>query len=236
MSPKPFSGFPEEGLQFLADLGRNNNRDWFAANKQTYEETLVGPALAFIEALGPRLQTISPHIQYDTRTNGAGSLTRIYRDTRFSADKSPFKTWVGIRFWEGGRSAGQNPGFYIGFGATGGRLHVGMHGFDKAMLAAYRAAVDDDDLGAQLAAALASVRGAGSYQLNGQHYKRVPRGFEPDHSRADLLRYNTLYIASPAIAPEELASPELVDTVMAHCQNTAQVHRWLLNVRRSAPA
>jgi len=111
MTSKTFSGFPEEGLQFLTDLGQNNDRDWFDARKQTYTDTIVSPALAFVEALGERLQIISPHIQYDTRTNGAGSLMRIYRDTRFSADKRPYKTWVGIRFWEGGRKArqGDNP-------------------------------------------------------------------------------------------------------------------------------
>jgi len=76
-----------------------------------------------------------------------GSLFRIYRDVRFSKDKSPYKTWVGIRFWEGGGKAGGNPGFFFGFDATGGGLHVGMHGFDKEMLAAYRQAVDDDELG-----------------------------------------------------------------------------------------
>jgi uncharacterized protein (TIGR02453 family) len=234
MNTTSFAGFPEAGLQFLADLGRNNDRDWFNDHKQTYTETIVGPALAFIEAVGQRLHFISPHIQYDTRTNGAGSLMRIYRDTRFSADKSPYKTWVGIRFWEGGRKASQNPGFFFGFDASGGGLHVGMHGFDKAMLAAYRVAVADDQQGAELDAALASIRAVGAYQVNGQHYKRVPRGFDPDHPRADLLRHNTLYVSSPGIPPAELASPGLVDAVMGHCQNAAPVQQWLLKVKRSA--
>ncbi len=234
MTATPFNGFPEEGLQFLADLSQNNNRDWFGARKQTYTETIVNPALAFIETLGQRLLTISPHIQVDTRTNGAGSLMRIYRDTRFSADKSPYKTWVGIRFWEGGRKASENPGFFFGFDATGGGLHVGMHGFDKAMLAAYRAAVVDDQLGAELTAALASVQEAGPYQLKGQHYKRVPRGFDAQHPRAELLRFNTLYVSSPGIPPAELASPNLVDVVMDHCHNAAPLQKWLLKVKLTA--
>ena len=236
MTTDAFAGFPEEGLQFLADLGQNNDRDWFNARKQTYTDTIVSPALAFIEALGERLQYISPHIQYDTRTNGAGSLMRIYRDTRFSADKSPYKTWIGIRFWEGGGKASENPGFFFGFDATGGGLHVGMHGFDKAMLAAYRAAVADDELGAELAAALDSVRAAGAYEVRGEHYKRVPRGFDPDHPRVDLLRFNTLYVSSPGIPPAGLASPDLVDAVMDHCQNAAPVQKWLLKVKLSTTA
>jgi uncharacterized protein (TIGR02453 family) len=231
-----FSGFPEEGLRFLAELGQNNDRAWFDSHKQTYTDAIVSPALAFIVTLGERLQHISPHIQYDTRTNGAGSLMRIYRDTRFSADKSPYKTWVGIRFWEGGGKASQNPGFFFGFDATGGGLHVGMHGFDKTMLAAYRAAVADDELGAKLAAALESVSKAGDYQIKGEHYKRVPRGSDPEHPRADLLRFNTLYVSSPGIPPAELTTPGLVDIVMEHCQNAAPIQKWLLKVKLSTSA
>jgi uncharacterized protein (TIGR02453 family) len=236
MSDKPFTGFPNEGVQFLADLGEHNEREWFQARKQVYTDLIVTPAVAFAESLGERLQYISPHIQYDTRTNGQGSLMRIYRDVRFSKDKSPYKTWVGIRFWEGGPKAGGNPGYYFGFDATGGGMHVGMYGFDKSMLAAYRAAVDDDELGAELEEAIESVRAAGSYEIKGAHYKRIPRGYDPDHPRAELMRFNALYASSPMIAPPVLASPQLVDVVMDHCEKTAAVHQWLVKVKLGAGA
>lgn len=232
MPEQSFTGFPPEGLQFLADLGQNNDRDWFNARKQLYLDHIVAPAVAFVETMGERLRFISPHIQYDTRTNGQGSLMRIYRDTRFSEDKSPYKTWVGIRFWEGGGKASQNPGYFFGFDATAGGLHVGMHGFDKAMLTAYRQAVDDDVLGPELETALAAVRGAGNYEVNGEHYKRVPRGYDQDHPRADLLRYNTLYVSSPGIEPAVLSSAGLVDVVMDHCEKMAPVQQWLVQVKR----
>ena len=232
MPEQSFTGFPPEGLQFLADLGQNNDRDWFNARKQLYMDHIVAPAVAFVETMGERLRFISPHIQYDTRTNGQGSLMRIYRDTRFSEDKSPYKTWIGIRFWEGGGKASENPGFFFGFDATAGGLHVGMHGFDKAMLTAYREAVDDDELGSELKTALAAVRGAGNYEINGEHYKRVPRGYDQDHPRADLLRYNTLYVSSPGIEPAVLSSAGLVDVVMDHCEKMAPVQRWLVKVKQ----
>lgn len=73
-----FSGFPPEGIQFLADLAANNNREWFQDNKNTYEEQLLKPAQLFVLALGERLQEISGAIRYDTATNGTGSLMRIY--------------------------------------------------------------------------------------------------------------------------------------------------------------
>lgn len=232
MAEGSFTGFPPEGLQFLADLGENNDRDWFNARKQKYQESVVAPAVAFVESMGDRLRLISPHIQYDTRTNGQGSLMRLYRDVRFSEDKSPYKIWVGIRFWEGPGKAGGNPGFFFGFDATAGGLHVGMHGFDKAMLTAYRDAVDDDELGSELEAALASVRGAGAYKINSEHYKRVPRGYDSNHPRADLLRFNTLYASSPGIEPAVLASARLVDVVMDHCEKMAPIEQWLVKVKQ----
>ena len=236
MSETGFNGFPPEGLKFLADLSENNDRDWFNARKQLYLDNIVAPAVAFVETMGERLRFISPHIQYDTRTNGQGSLMRIYRDTRFSEDKSPYKTWVGIRFWEGGGKASQNPGYFFGFDATAGGLHVGMHGFDKAMLAAYREAVDDDKLGSELESALEAVRGAGAYEINGEHYKRVPRGYDQDHPRTDLLRYNTLYASSPGIEPAVLTSSALVDVIMDHCEKMAPVQQWLVKVKHRALA
>src|SRR5215467_10211615 len=91
------ASFGPELFSFLTDLKANNNREWFAANKQRYEEQLLEPALAFIEAFAPRLAKISPHFLADPRPSG-GSLFRIYRDTRFAKDKSPYKTNVGIHF------------------------------------------------------------------------------------------------------------------------------------------
>ena len=81
-----FSGFPAEGLTFLAGLEANNNREWFNDHKDDYIQFVQEPMAAFVAALGPRLQDISPGIEYDTRTNGSGSMMRIYRDTRFSND------------------------------------------------------------------------------------------------------------------------------------------------------
>jgi uncharacterized protein (TIGR02453 family) len=84
-------------FKFLRDLKRNNDREWFAANRDRYGADVEGPMLQFIEDFAPRLRTISPAYVADKRRMG-GSMFRIYRDTRFSADKSPFKTNVAARF------------------------------------------------------------------------------------------------------------------------------------------
>jgi uncharacterized protein (TIGR02453 family) len=116
-------------FSYLTDLRANNNREWFAANKHRYEEQLLDPALDFINAFGPRLEKISPHFRADARASG-GSLLRIYRDTRFAKDKSPYKTNVGIHFRHERAKDAHAPGYYLHIGpgevfAGGGIWHPG---------------------------------------------------------------------------------------------------------------
>ncbi|MCA9985146.1 MAG: DUF2461 family protein, partial [Anaerolineales bacterium] len=81
-----FSGFPAAGLQFLADLAENNDKEWFTPRKEQYVSQLQEPAIAFIHDLGERLRPVFTRLQADLRANGSGSLMRIYRDVRFSQD------------------------------------------------------------------------------------------------------------------------------------------------------
>lgn len=225
-----FSGFPPEGLHFLAQLEANNNRDWFNEHKDDYIRFVQEPMVAFIAALGPRLQEITPGIEYDIRTNGAGSMMRIYRDTRFSQDKTPYKTKVAAAFWEGPRKKMQNPSFGFQWGADGGGMMAGIHGFDKELLESYRRAVDDPQQGATLTGILADIRALDGYEIGGEHYKRVPRGFAADHPRADLLRHAGLWVYPPGLSPAELQSPELIDRCVLEWKAMVPVHRWLAGI------
>lgn len=94
MNTGRFSGFPPETFAFLADLARNNNKPWFDRNKDRYKEYVEAPAHAFMDALEWELEEKFPDIG---KTHG--KLFRIYRDTRFSKDKTPYKTHIGIRAW-----------------------------------------------------------------------------------------------------------------------------------------
>ncbi|MCH7945702.1 MAG: TIGR02453 family protein, partial [Armatimonadetes bacterium] len=101
-----------ELLKFLSDLKKNNNRQWFQKNKDRYESDVREPLLKFIEAFEPRLHKISPHFIADARKTG-GSLFRIYRDTRFSHDKRPYKTHAGVQFRHERAKDVHAPGFYL---------------------------------------------------------------------------------------------------------------------------
>ena len=107
-----FKGFPGDFFNFFEDLSRNNNRAWFADNKGRYYDSVVNPISEFIVAVAPALKKISPHYVADPKPHG-GSMFRIYRDTRFSKDKTPYKTHAGVQFrHEAGRDA-HAPGFYV---------------------------------------------------------------------------------------------------------------------------
>lgn len=228
---RDFDGMPAAGLAFLAELAENNDRDWFNANKQRYLDQVQGPAQALVVALGERLQRLSSGISYDSAANGSGSLMRIYRDTRFSRDKTPYKTAVSMSFWEGPSKREAFSGFYLRLSPRGAELYTGVHGFDRSRLERFREAVADERAGPALQTAMERVRAAGDYEVGGAHYRRVPRGYAPDHPRADLLRYNTLFAhhRGVAIAPNFVTSAALVDQAAAHFAAMLPIHRWLVD-------
>jgi len=232
MPKAKFETFPETTITFLQQLEQNNNREWFSQHKQEYLDHVQAPSLAFIETMGERLRTISPQIVYDTRTNGSGSQMRIYRDVRFSPDKTPFNTNLGIVFWEGDGKKNENPGFYFDLETKGLGFYTGMYGFDKKMLEAFRTAVLDKEMGAELETAINSVRLTG-YQVGGEHFKRVPRGYDPDHPRSDLFLYNTLYAWTTETDPYLVTREGFMDLAVNHWEKMAPIHRWLVKLKTS---
>jgi uncharacterized protein (TIGR02453 family) len=223
-----FLGFPKEGIQFLKDLPRNNNREWFQAHKEDYQTYLLNPAQSFVVSLGERLKVLSSGIIYDTRTSGSGSILRIYRDIRFSKDKTPYHTNLRIFFWEGTAKKFENPGIYFSLDASGARIYLGQYTFSKELLTAYRDAVVNEKTGSTLEKTLNAVRESGDYEIGGEHYKRVPRGYDPEHVRAPLLLYNGLHVGSPQIPLNVVSSPDLIEICFDHCANMAHVHHWLV--------
>lgn len=228
-----YSGFPSEGIQFLRELAENNERQWFEAHKPWYVQSVQEPAVALVFALGERLQTQYPEIQVDPRTNGSGSLMRIHRDTRFSKDKSPYKTNVAMMFTPGGGKRMEMPGFGLQITPTHVDLIAGLFGFNEAHLSTYREAVLDNRTGAALLTAAEQLQAAGTYMIEGKGFKRVPRGFDASHPRAEWLMYKGLYVVITQPIPLEIAqTPELIDVVMTHFSHMAPIQQWLMKALR----
>lgn len=107
-----FTGFNTDFWLFFSDLKQNNNREWFAANKERYQDKVVAPVSAFISAIAPKLREISPHYNADPRPN-RGSMFRIYRDVRFSKNKRPYKEHAATQFRHRAGKDAHAPGFYV---------------------------------------------------------------------------------------------------------------------------
>jgi uncharacterized protein (TIGR02453 family) len=220
-----FTGFPQETFAFLGDLAENNVKPWFDAHREEYETGYVRPAFAFIAALGPRLRNISPAVAFDPKVNG--SLFRIQRDVRFSADKTPYKTHLDLWFWHGPRRGWAAPGFFLRLGPERLILGVGMHRFEKMQLDAYRRAVVDDRAGRALAKAIKAVESAGDYAIGGAARKRVPAGFDAEHPRAALLLNDGLW-AELEGNPATAAQATFVDDCVGRFAAMWPIGRWLL--------
>lgn len=223
-----FNGFPKELVAFYRDLVRNNNKEWFEAHKADYKQYVIAPAQNFVLAMGERLRTISPGVVADTRINGAGSIFRIYRDTRFSPHKSPYKTFLGVLLWEGDRKKTENSGYYFHLEPDKLMLGVGIYMFTKPLLKTYRNAVIHPDYGMTLLEAVESVTATEKYQVGGKHYTRVPRGYDANHKNVEFLMYNGLHAMIESEIPDELYTEALLDYCFERFQDMYPLHRWLL--------
>jgi uncharacterized protein (TIGR02453 family) len=223
-----FTGFPKEAVRFFTALRRNNNRDWFAANKETYERQVIGPAKLFITAMGERLRTIVPGIVAVPAVNK--SIFRIYRDTRFSLDPAPYKTNLGIYFWDGARSRMESAGFYVGLEPPDIMLGGGLYMIPDNLLGRYRQAVFDPKRGAELGRIVAALRALPGCAVEGTHYKRVPAGFDAGHPNAELLKHKGLYVGFEMKVPDAFYSPDFVDFCFERFVPVVPLHRWLMKL------
>lgn len=223
-----FKGFPRESVAFYDQLKEHNDKAWFAEHKGEFEEHVILPARDFVVAMGERLRALSPHIIADARQDR--SIFRVYRDTRFSKDKSPYKTHLGIFFWEGKLTKMDCPGYYFHLEPPLLMLAAGNHCFSKKILGPYRDAVVDPVQGPALAKAVTKVEKHQGYSVGGEHYARTPRGYDPNHPNADLLRYNGLYAMTATPVPDELFSSDIIEYCFSRFNTMAPIHEWLVKM------
>ncbi len=197
--------FSPEVFAFLRELEANNEKTWWDTNKDRYVEVIREPALDFISDFGVEIEKISPHFTADTRTVG-GSLMRPYRDIRFSKDKTPYKTNVGIQFrHERGKDV-HAPGFYIHFEPKASFAGVGLWHPETKVARSIRQAIHDDPDGWKKASRSKQFADAWSIvQDEDEYLKRVPREFDADHPMADDLRLKS-FMASTRLTQAEITS------------------------------
>jgi uncharacterized protein (TIGR02453 family) len=210
-------------FEFLNDLAANNNRDWFAANKQRYEDELREPVLQFVRDFAPYLADISPFFRADPRKTG-GSMFRIYRDTRFSKDKSPYKTYTGVQFrHERGKDA-HCPGFYLHLQPDEFFMGVGIWHPDGATLTAIRAAIDATPERWQKVTGAKAFRG--TFELAGDSLKRAPKGYDTDHPLIDDLKRKD-FIAVTTLSEKQVTGEGFVKEFAGLCRKGSPLVEFL---------
>ena len=225
MAKRSFSGFPKEALQFFDQLAINNTKTWFDQHKSDYETFVMAPAREFVLALGEQLRQLSPHVVADPRVNK--SIFRIYRDTRFSQDKTPYKTNLALWFPVGDEGAKfEKPGYYVHLESQNLMLGVGIYRFSPQLLKAYRDAVIEMELGSQLVGLMAKLTKKG-YGVGEKIFKRPPRGYNSDHPFVELLLYGGLTAGIDLGIPQEFHTPELVDLCFEIFIDLSPVVFWL---------
>jgi len=212
--------FTPAAFRFLRELKTHNTREWFQANRDRYVADVEAPMLRFINDLGPALRRLSGMLVVDPRRTG-GSMFRIYRDTRFTADKSPYKTHVAAVFGHQRRKQvqGGSPGFYLHLAPGDSMGGGGIYHADPPTLRRIRLAI------AEQPKAWSAVRRTG-VEIEGDQLTRVPRGFDASHPFADDLRRKDFY-ALATLTQREVCAPDFLDRYVERCREVAPLVAFL---------
>ncbi|MFK7768861.1 MAG: DUF2461 domain-containing protein [Mariniblastus sp.] len=218
-----FEGFTPDTLKFFKQLSKNNNRDWFAENKPWYEEAVLNPALELVKEIEKPLKKVSPHFTAIPKKSG-GSLMRIYRDIRFSKNKTPYKTNLGVHFRH---EVGKNvhaPGFYFHIDKDEIFIGAGIWRPDSPTIKKIRALIDDDAKRWKRVTRAKVFRD--EFELSGDTLKRPPRGYDEYHPQiADLKRKD--FVGVTTLDTKELYSPKLIDALVSRFKKAMPFVRFL---------
>lgn len=220
-----FSGFSKETITFLKNLKNNNSKTWFEKNRSIFENHVMLESQLFVVEMGKKLQKIAPDIVAIPKTDK--SIFRIYRDVRFGKDKSPYKTHLGILFWEGPFKKMENSGFYFHLEPSKLFLGVGMHMFPKNLIQTYRESVVHPKYGKDLVSAISKVQKRVAYTLGWKKYKKTPRGFDESHPNAEYLLYGGIGFQYEESLPDVVYSNKLIDYVFKIYKEMLPIHKWL---------
>ena len=219
----PSTHFTPALFDFLADLVVNNRREWFQANRDRYERDVKDALLGFVSDFGERLPEISPHMIADPRPSG-GSMFRIYRDVRFSKDKSPYKTNAGVHFrHEVGREV-HGPGLYLHMEPGNVFAAAGIWRPDSATVGKIRGAIVDNPK--RWEAIVNDGRFNSNYGLEGESLKRAPKGIDPAHPLIEHLKLKS-FAAGTTFSQDDACSPDFIDTYVDSCQTAGPFMKFL---------
>ncbi|WP_123026053.1 DUF2461 domain-containing protein [Mycolicibacterium stellerae] len=202
-----FHGWPIEAVEFYEGLEADNSRVYWQDNKEVYDRRVRAPMEELLAELADEF--------------GAGTMFRPYRDVRFSADKSPYKTTCAARIGAG----------YVSFSAEGLSAGSGLYMPEPAALQRFRAAVDAEESGAELSDIVAALNRGGYQTMAHDVLKTAPRGYPADHPRIELLRHKGIAMMKSWPVGAWLGTRKAKDRVVTTLRAAVPLNEWLaLNV------
>ena len=218
-----YARFYPDTVRFLEELAANNNREWFQENKSRYEEQVLDVALQFIQSMQDPLQEIAPHfVAVPTRVGG--SLMRVYRDTRFSKNKTPYKTNIGIQFRHEQAKDVHSPGYYVHIDPAQMFLGAGMWRPDSEPLRGIRERIVARP--AEWRRAIDHTPFSKHFDLGGEALKRPPRGFDANHECIDDIKRKS-FIAVRNFPVADCLKPQFQRTVESSFRMAEPFMRFL---------
>ncbi len=205
-----FAGFPRDTLKFLADLSKNNNREWFADNKLRYEQSFLEPSLELIRQLEKPMEKAAPLLRVEAKKMG-GSLMRIYKDTRFSNDKTPYKTNIGIQFRHTAGKDVHAPGIYIHIATDECFVGAGIWKPDAEPLKRIREHILVNPT--EYTKAISNKKFSSLYSMFEDRLKSAPRGYAKDDPMIGELRRRS-FIGGSNLTVTQIQSKELTALVV----------------------
>lgn len=202
-----FTGIPADAFDFFEELAADNTKSWWTANKERYETNVRGPAEGLLTMLAGEF--------------GPAKIFRPYRDVRFSKDKTPYKTNLGAT-----TRATDGSTYYFALSPDGMYLGGGYYRMAKDQIARYRAAVIDDESGADLASLVAAAM-KGGFEVGGEQLRRVPPGFDKEHPRADLLRHKGLYFGVQLTPAAWMGTKKAAERIATTWRKLQPTNAWL---------
>lgn len=224
-----FYGYKKEAIAFISKIKENNNLVWFEEHKEEYERLIREPSREFVLEMGEHLQALVPTINAIPKVSG--SLFRIYRDTRFSRDKTPIKERIGLIFWQGSGKRMQSSSFYLHFSDKELFFAVGIRAFSPEMRACYREYILDDEKREELHKIYKEIEEKG-YRIACQHYKRLPTAFkEKEYSYLALM--DGVYAFSVTDKLESLFSDKILYQAYDIYENMATLQQWVYEMQQN---
>jgi uncharacterized protein (TIGR02453 family) len=220
-----FQGFADADAKFFRSLAKNQKREWFQTHKSEFEDGYQLPMKELLTEVLARVDASFEHCDLD-----APKIFRIFRDVRFSKDKSPYKTHIGglIPTRRQGKTTEVPMALYFHVGEPRSFGAAGHYMMSPEHLAKFRAAVADDKRGRELDKLLATLAKKGFSIDSHAHYQRVPKGYDPEHPRAEHLKRKGLTVGFPALPRGILAEKKLVSWLVSNVKSAAPLVEWLV--------